>query len=53
MLIKKLRPLGGDSLLKYETVAVLAYSVHSPGQVLSVRDKGIGVIVGQRERGQS
>ena len=40
-------------VLQNETVAVLGYGVQGPGQALNLRDNGIGVIVGQREGGQT
>ena len=40
-------------VLKIETVAVLGSGVQGPGQALNLRDKGIRVIVGQREGGQT
>jgi len=41
------------SILKEETVAVLGYGVQGPGQALNLRDNGINVIVGQREKSNS
>jgi len=40
-------------VLKNETVAVLGYGVQGPGQALNMRDNGIRVIVGQREKSPS
>jgi len=40
-------------VLQNETVAVLGYGVQGPGQALNLRDNGIGLIVGQREGGQT
>jgi ketol-acid reductoisomerase len=40
-------------VLKDETVAVLGYGVQGPGQALNMKDNGINVIVGQRERSKS
>jgi ketol-acid reductoisomerase len=40
-------------VLKDETVAVLGYGVQGPGQALNMRDNGINVIVGQREKSNS
>jgi ketol-acid reductoisomerase len=40
-------------VLKDETVAVLGYGVQGPGQALNMRDNGINVIVGQREKSSS
>jgi ketol-acid reductoisomerase len=40
-------------VLKDETVAVLGYGVQGPGQALNMRDNGINVIVGQREKSPS
>jgi ketol-acid reductoisomerase len=37
-------------ILKDETVAVLGYGIQGPGQSLNLRDNGIRVIVGQREK---
>jgi ketol-acid reductoisomerase len=37
-------------VLKDETVAVLGYGIQGPGQSLNLRDNGIRVIVGQREK---
>ncbi len=39
-----------QDVLKNETVAVLGYGVQGPGQSLNMRDNGIHVIVGQREK---
>ncbi len=39
-----------SEVLKDETVAVLGYGVQGPGQALNMRDNGINVIVGQREK---
>jgi ketol-acid reductoisomerase len=39
--------------LKDETVAVLGYGVQGPGQALNMKDNGINVIVGQREKSKS
>jgi len=36
--------------LENETIAVLGYGVQGPGQALNMRDNGLRVIVGQRER---
>ncbi len=40
-------------VLKNETVAVLGYGVQGPGQALNMKDNGISVIVGQREKSKS
>jgi ketol-acid reductoisomerase len=40
-------------VLKDEFVAVLGYCVHGPGQALNMKDNGINVIVGQREKSKS
>ena len=40
-------------VLKNETVAVLGYGVQGPGQALNMKDNGINVIVGQREKSRS
>jgi ketol-acid reductoisomerase len=40
-------------VLEPETVAVLGYGVQGPGQALNMRDNGIRVIVGQREKSPS
>jgi len=40
-------------LLKDEVVAVLGYGVQGPGQALNMKDNGINVIVGQREKSRS
>ncbi|MGB6009644.1 MAG: ketol-acid reductoisomerase [Desulfobacterales bacterium] len=40
-------------VLKDETVAVLGYGVQGPGQALNMKDNGINVIVGQREKSRS
>ena len=40
-------------VLKNETVAVLGYGVQGPGQALNMKDNGIHVIVGQREKSPS
>ena len=40
-------------VLKNETVAVLGYGVQGPGQALNMKDNGINVIVGQREKSKS
>jgi ketol-acid reductoisomerase len=40
-------------VLKDETVAVLGYGVQGPGQALNMKDNGINVIVGQREKSKS
>ncbi len=40
-------------VLKDETVAVLGYGVQGPGQAQNLRDNGIRVIVGQREKSAS
>jgi ketol-acid reductoisomerase len=40
-------------VLKDETVAVLGYGVQGPGQALNMKDNGINVIVGQREKSPS
>ena len=39
-----------QEVLKKETVAVLGYGVQGPGQSLNMRDNGIRVIVGQRQK---
>jgi ketol-acid reductoisomerase len=40
-------------VLGNEMVAVLGYGVQGPGQALNMRDNGINVIVGQREKSKS
>ncbi|UCH23811.1 MAG: ketol-acid reductoisomerase [Deltaproteobacteria bacterium] len=40
-------------VLSNEMVAVLGYGVQGPGQALNMRDNGINVIVGQREKSKS
>jgi ketol-acid reductoisomerase len=40
-------------VLKDEIVAVLGYGVQGPGQALNMKDNGINVIVGQREKSKS
>jgi ketol-acid reductoisomerase len=40
-------------VLRNETVVVLGYGVQGPGQSLNMRDNGIRVIVGQREKTHS
>ena len=40
-------------VLKNETIAVIGYGVQGPGQSLNLRDKGLNVIVGQREGSKS
>lgn len=40
-------------ILKKETVAALGYGVQGPGQALNMRDNGINIIVGQRQRTKS
>ena len=40
-------------VLKNETVAILGYGVQGPGQSQNLRDNGINVIVGQREKSKS
>ena len=40
-------------VLKNETVAVLGYGVQGPGQSQNLRDNGINIIVGQREKSKS
>ena len=42
-----------QEVLKNEVVAVLGYGVQGPGQSLNMRDNGIRVIVGQREKTSS
>ncbi len=42
-----------QDILKDETVAVLGYGVQGPGQALNMKDNGIPVIVGQREKSES
>ncbi|MBN2284676.1 MAG: ketol-acid reductoisomerase [Deltaproteobacteria bacterium] len=41
------------NVLRNETVAVLGYGVQGPGQALNMKDNGITVIVGQREKSPS
>ena len=36
-------------ILKDETIAVIGYGVHGPGQSMNLRDNGFNVIVGQRK----
>jgi len=40
-------------VLKDEIVAVLGYGVQGPGQALNMKDNGINIIVGQREKSKS
>lgn len=40
-------------VLKDEIVAILGYGVQGPGQALNMKDNGINVIVGQREKSKS
>jgi len=40
-------------VLKDDIVAVLGYGVQGPGQALNMKDNGINVIVGQREKSKS
>ena len=40
-------------VLEKETVAILGYGVQGPGQALNLRDNGIRVIVGQRDKSPS
>src|SRR5580700_11083859 len=40
-------------VLGNETVAVLGYGVQGPGQALNMKDHGVQVIVGQREKTRS
>jgi len=40
-------------VLKDEIIAVLGYGVQGPGQALNMKDNGINVIVGQREKSNS
>jgi len=40
-------------VLRDEIVAVLGYGVQGPGQALNMKDNGINVIVGQREKSKS
>jgi ketol-acid reductoisomerase len=40
-------------VLKNETVTVLGYGVQGPGQALNMKDNGVNVIVGQREKSRS
>ncbi len=42
-----------QEVLRDETVAVLGYGVQGPGQSLNMRDNGIRVIIGQREKSSS
>ena len=39
--------------LKNETIAILGYGVHGPGQSLNLRDNGFNVIIGQRKGSKS
>lgn len=41
------------SILKDEVVAVLGYGVQGPGQALNMKDNGVNVIIGQREKTRS
>src|SRR4051794_2652086 len=41
------------SILGNEVVAVLGYGVQGPGQALNMKDNGVNVIVGQREKTKS
>ena len=40
-------------VLGHEVVAVLGYGVQGPGQALNMKDNGVNVIVGQREKTRS
>ena len=42
-----------QAILGKETVAVLGYGVQGPGQALNMRDNGLNVIIGQREKTKS
>lgn len=42
-----------QEVLKDEIVAILGYGVQGPGQALNMKDNGINVIVGQREKSNS
>lgn len=41
------------AILGKETVAVLGYGVQGPGQALNMKDNGVKVIIGQREKSKS
>jgi ketol-acid reductoisomerase len=41
------------AILKDEVVAVLGYGVQGPGQALNMKDNGVNVIIGQREKTRS
>src|SRR3954469_353915 len=40
-------------VLKGETIAVIGYGVQGPGQALNMKDNGVNVIIGQREKTRS
>ncbi len=42
-----------QDVLKNEVVAVLGYGVQGPGQALNMKDNGINVIIGQREKSKT
>jgi ketol-acid reductoisomerase len=42
-----------QAILGKETVAVLGYGVQGRGQSLNMKDNGVNVIIGQREKGRS
>jgi len=42
-----------QEVLKDEIVAILGYGVQGPGQALNMKDNGINVIIGQREKSNS
>ena len=42
-----------QAILGDEVVAVLGYGVQGPGQALNLKDNGVRVIVGQREKTRS
>jgi ketol-acid reductoisomerase len=41
------------AILGSEVVAVIGYGVQGPGQALNMRDNGVNVIIGQREKSRS
>ncbi len=42
-----------EQILGNEVVAVLGYGVQGPGQALNMKDNGVNVIIGQREKSRS
>jgi ketol-acid reductoisomerase len=46
-------PVRMKQVLGKETVAVLGYGVQGRGQSLNMKDNGVNVIVGQRDKGKT